>query len=236
MKTITKYLLVAAASLFASCAVHHSDIDTDLVIVLDRTDKLSLYPTAEAITSQLGLPNNPWQGIRIRVTYISDKDLNQTTVVELAKENEWTGNKEIRAATIAHFKIQLVKCFAAMRPIATLPRSIIYRAVIKQANNLAASTAQNKYLLVYSNLVENSEVSFYDRRTVDALRRYPSIIQKQLDKDASIATLRGVNIWLLYDPVSYADNNNYMFITAFYQHVFEARKATVKVANQFLVR
>jgi hypothetical protein len=116
MKPIIQYALPVLLFLWsAGCTPQSTTIDVDIAIICDITDPMVAYPNPEEITSQLGLTANPWQGVRITVTYISDKNINDVQVVTLDAENRWTGNTTLRKA-----KIQ--------KAVSTVPSSEIWQA------------------------------------------------------------------------------------------------------------
>jgi hypothetical protein len=235
MKHSTSYFLTAVTCACLACNTRQHTIDTDMTLVIDRTDNVILHPTADGIISQLGLQDSPWQGIRIKLTYVSDLDINPTTVIALEKENEWDGNLTVRRAKVQRFKNQLRECLQKMRRADTCQHSIIYRTIARQASNLVASTATKKYLLVWSNLRENSDINFYNPQTISLLKTSPQSIQQHLEATCPSFKLKGIQVWLLYNPTSYRDNNSYMPLAGFYQHLLEVHGATVHVDSKFLV-
>ena len=234
MKTIIKYVFLFACCLGCSCNPERASFDTEIAIVFDETDPLAAqYPTSEAITGPLGLHDNPWQGVRVTFTYISDKDVNEAETVTLQPENQWMGNIAIRKAEVSRFIGQLRHQLAAMKPAGICAHSIIFRTIAAQANRLALFGASHKLLLVYSDLVENSDLSFYDRRALEQVTQHPDKIISSLERTAPINNLSGIGVWLLYEPASYGDNNTYMKIAHLYRQVFTSKGAVTHIANTF---
>eukprot|EP01039_Chlorochromonas_danica_P016474 gene16474-19480_t len=145
-----------------SCNTSPAIPDTDIAMLIDQTDTMTSYPSADGVTAPLGLQQNPWQGVRVRLAAITDKDINETTVISLDKESEWSGNRIIRMARVQRFKRQLAAQLATMKANHPCQHSIVFRTVARQAKALAASPCRNRYLLVWSDLYENDEVNFYD--------------------------------------------------------------------------
>jgi hypothetical protein len=232
MKTITKYILLTVCVLSAGCTQQPAPIDVDMAIIRDITDPMVAVPNVEDITAPLGLKANPWQSIRIHVTTISDKDINDVSVVTLEAENRWTGNITLRKATIEQFKKRLAQCLA-ITPNKTLPYSIVYRAVARQANSLAISTARKRYLLVYSDLRENSNLNFYNPETVELVCRNPALVAKKLTDNKALPDLSGVQVYLLYSPASYRQNEVYMPIAHLYEQIYTAHHALLYIQSQF---
>jgi hypothetical protein len=236
MKFTIKYIpLFIALWLLISCDDNKLLFDTDITIIVDKTDRMTAYPTADEITGQLGLKDNPWQGLRITTTYISDKDINDVTVLTLEAENEWSGNIMLRKAKIQHFIKQLQRSLTAMVNTGTCPYSIIYRTIARQANRLMSSQAHSKLLLVYSDLYENGpDLTFYDSKVLTRMQNNPQSIATQLGPTAPLRPLKGLQLWLIYNPSSFKQNNGYMVIAGFYQHLFNAHGAEAHIANKFV--
>jgi hypothetical protein len=236
MKTTMKYIPLFIALLpCTGCATTKEPFDTDIAIVVDKTDRMTTYPTADEIISQLGLKDDPWQGVRITATYISDRDINDLTVLTLEAENEWSGNVIVRKAKIQRFVKQVQRCLTAMQYNGTCPYSIIYRTVARQANRLSTSKAKRKLLLVYSDLYENDvDLNFYDPKVIHRLKTTPQSIITQLEANAPLKPLKGLQLWLIYNPTSFKQNNDYMVIAGFYEHLFMAHGAVTHIANKFI--
>ncbi|HZY40337.1 MAG TPA: hypothetical protein VFE53_26985 [Mucilaginibacter sp.] len=236
MKFTIKYIpLFIALWLLISCDDNKPLFDNDITIIVDKTDRMTAYPTADEITGQLGLKDNPWQGLRITTTYISDKDVNDVTVLTLEAENEWSGNIMMRKAKVQHFIKQLQRCLTAMVNTGTCPYSIIYRTIARQANRLMISPAHSKLLLVYSDLKENDvDLNFYDSKVMTRIQKNPQSVVTQLEATARLKPLNGLQLWLIYNPVSFTQNNTYMSIAGFYQHLFSANGAEIHIANKYV--
>lgn len=236
MKSAIKYIPLFIALLpYSSCTETTSVFDIEMAIVVDKTDRMSIYPTADEIISQLELKDNPWQGVRITATYISDRDVNDVTVLQLDAENEWSGNMMIRKAKIKHFVKGLQECLSAMKYSGTCPYSIVYRTVARQANRLAASNSNKKFLLIYSDLYENTaDMSFYDPKIITRLQQHPQSIEAQFEATVPLGSLSGLNVWLIYNPANYRENSAYMAIANFYQRLFTEHGAVTHIANKFM--
>jgi len=234
MKTmLTSLCLVALLALPTSCTDPGKLLDYDITVLLDVTDGMAAYPTSGEIESQLNLKAQPWQSVRVSVTYVSDKDINDATAVTLEGGNEWTGNLPQRRATIERFRQQLASSLA-VKANAKLPYSIVYRAVATAANELAASTAAKRWLIVASDLREHTPyLSFYDSQTLSRLQNEPQAIARQLEAIMPLKRLDGIQMWLLYDPANYGDSESYTRIANFYKGVFEAHGAVTHIANKF---
>ncbi|HVW95758.1 MAG TPA: hypothetical protein VHA56_07305 [Mucilaginibacter sp.] len=234
MKKLIIYMTLSAALAGTACTVNSKTYDVETRVIIDATDRLAAYPTADEIIDPLNLKNYPWQGCKISCTYISDLDVNTTTVFTLERQNEWSGNIVTRRAQIRSFTKKLQRCLSAMRPTESRQHSIIYRTIARQCNQLAASTAKKRYCLVFSDLMENSTtMNFYRPETTNKLHKDPRPIQRRLEQAVPVTSLRGLDVWLLYSPGSYHANNTYMDVAEFYQGLLSGHGAAVHIANRF---
>jgi hypothetical protein len=235
MKTSIKYYLLAAQfALPTACAAQGPAYEKDIAIIVDVTDKMASFPTADEIMPKLGLNENPYQGIRITATTICDRDITEIKVLTLPAESKWTGNRTLRKEKIRRFSAELNKCLAAIRYGGKRAYTIAYRTIARQANRLAASTAATRWLLVYSDLNENDgNLNFYDPGTLSRLQKEPQGIATQLDADAPLKSLKGLQVWLVYDPVTFSKNNDYMAVARFYERLFAGRGAVTRISTKF---
>lgn len=217
------------------CSPSESAQNIEVAIVIDKTNQMPAFPDAKEIVSQLGLTANPWPGIKITATYASDRDINDVMEVTLDAENQWSGNLDLRKAQIKLLTRQLQQCLDSMRYAGACPHSIVYRAIARQANRLADSNTAQRYLLVYSDLVENDiNLNFYNPQTLARLKASPGSIEKQLTAELLLKSLKGLQVWFIYSPASFAQNNSYMLIADYYSRLFSVHGAIPHVASKFM--
>lgn len=233
-QTIITSLLLAAC-LWQGCGTGaQAPVTTAMTAVFDRTDSIRNFPNAQTLLSPLNLAQDKFQGIHIVLTTISDKDVNARTILDLKPENEWTGNVVERDDDIRRFVMQVQRALDSMRNMPACSHSIVYRAIAREANALAARRAGNKYLVVFSDLYEaDDSINFYHKSVLQRIRQHPDTVAAQLEKSLPVQPLAGLKVWLLYDPKSFADNNAFMPVATMYQRMLERHGATVHVATQF---
>jgi|SRR6185312_12327430 len=223
--------ILLIACLCTACGTEPARDDKEFVILYDQSDPLKVTPQFDEICTQLGLKQDAWQGIRVKITTVTDKDINKVQLFTLAKADRLYGNSTMRNAEVERFKQKLRKALQEIPASGTLEHSIIYRAMAKHLNLLARSTATRKQVIIYSDLYENSDVSFYDPATFQLLQAHPEAIRRKLEKTVVLGKLSGIQVWLMYDPESYEANNNYMTIANFYKRWLESKGATVRIEN-----
>jgi hypothetical protein len=232
MKILNNYLWLMM-SISLGCGTDPTLIDKAITIAIDRTDPLLLYPNAEAISAQLGLKQDMWQGIEVMVIFMQDTDSGESKRITLARESKWTGNTTIRKAKVEQFKKELGVALAPIKRSGSLGHSIIYRNIAKGLTALAACQATKKYLLVYSDLMENDQLNFYKPYTIDRIRKDPDSVRQRLEQIAAIPDLSGIQVWLLYQLPSYEANNSYRDVAHFYTQLLEAKGAVLHIENTF---
>ncbi|MDB5124816.1 MAG: hypothetical protein JWP94_2945 [Mucilaginibacter sp.] len=206
--------------------------DQSLTILWDKTGRLQLYPKAENISPELNLKENIWQGVSIIITSISDQDVNDRKFVTLPAENQWVGTEAIRLAKINHFNRDLQNALADS--IASpLGHSIVYRTILKELSTLANSQSKNRYIAIYSDMMEHSDVDFYNAETFQLLRANPDRIKKELERSGQLPSLSGIQVWLIYNPRTYDANNSYMVVARFYKQLLESHGAIVHIEHSF---
>lgn len=232
IQTLCNRIAVLIVLLCASCNNASNQYDKELVILIDRSDPLRVNPNADEIISKLGLKQDIWQSVRVLVSYVSDKDINAGKLIELAHASRFTGNKQLRGAEVEHFKKELQAFLKDTHMRGSLTHSIIYRTIAKHLNVLSASNAKEKLFLIFSDLKENNaDISFYNPTTLAQLHSKPETIRKELNKGITLNKLSGIQVWLIYDPVSFEENNTYMPIAQLYRQILESKGARVHIEN-----
>ena len=150
-------------------------------------------------------------------------------------ENSWYSSKPIREAKIAKFKADLHQKLGVLVNGAngSEGHSIIYRSLARYLALLVSRPAKYKALIVYSDLLENDEISFYDPNIFNKLKKRPLDIQKQLEREMPLSDLITINVFMVYDPQSYYDNNRFMTCSEFFGKLFRSKHAWVHTEPSF---
>jgi|GEM_PF-4410149 len=233
MRTIVVVLLITISLFIAGCESHTARYDAALSMAVDQTDVLNQYPTAEQLLLPLGLKDNPNRGIIICIKPLTDRDINPQFTFALERQNALTGNDQLREALIHRLIKRVQKCLDSLRPQKPMSHSVIFRPVTEQANSLLTISAEKRYLLLISDLNENATVSFYNKHILYDLQHHPDKIGRELERDAPLKKLTGMDLWLLYRPNSYIDNRPYQIVSGFYKQVFEQHGANCHIDQNF---
>lgn len=226
---IHKLLPILSVILFLGCTTKNDTPQSEAIVLIDRTDPLSGYPTEEEICRMLNVTNDCYGEIKLTLGWISDKDVDMEEMIHLSPDSKLTSNAAIRAGAIKKFRNEIAEALVRFRPNDTMqcPKSIILRSVVNSLNRLSESKAENRFCAVFSNLKENSFISFYDPRTLsmplDTLR---AIVRSEV----ALNNLNGITVWFIHQPDSYEANSIYMKIAeGLYKPWLESLHAKVEI-------
>lgn len=225
MRYLLKSLRMLILVLF-SCQSTTDTTDNDFVILVDITDPLTVKPRIDHLPEC-----EIWQSMRVEVAIISDKDINQIKVFNLPSENSLTGVTSTRKAKLSRFKSEINSYLASVSGAESqnLHHSIIYRQLAKSLNDISKRKSANKQVFVYSNLIENEEVSFLDPKTMSLASNNPRHLDSIFENTAQLSNLAGVSVQIIYSPKSFEDNTRYRVISNYFKHLFENKQANVTI-------
>lgn len=227
MKSFRNFIL---SLLFLACSNTQNN-DTLICILVDTTDPFSFQLNKIDVVSLSGLDENPWQSVTIEFSTLSNIDINPIHSVTIPSENSWVGNKQMRIHKLEKFKNEVQIALQNLTPDTSLDHSIIYRIMATKLNDLAKYKTANRNLIILSDLMENSQISFYDKTTFALLTSNPKELETRLQKECKLDNLGGLQVWFLFKPNGYEQNNTYMTVANFYKHLFESKGALVHISN-----
>lgn len=209
---------------------------TIISVLIDRTNEMILKPDTTTLVILSGINAAKWEGSRVEVSLISDKDINNVYTANIVDENAWYGNSSIRDARIQKFKNEIRNCIRKIYrdSIVELDHSIIWKTVATKLNQIAKSAYSKKVCLVYSDLLENGLLNFYDPKTRFTIIQHPELIKKEFLKLSPIADYSGIEIHLMFSPSNYDENNLYMAIVRIYKDILEEHHAIVFVESNIV--
>lgn len=159
------YIIIAVFILFVlGCHDSKYQYQTSLMLLLDHTDSVPVYPTGKEISALLEYSQNPWKGSQVGITTITDKDINTWELINIKTEDEILGNKNKRLLKIDHFEHTIDTTLQTFKnlPNKVCNHSIIYRPIVSALNTLTKTTAERKICIISSNFYENNNtLNFY---------------------------------------------------------------------------
>jgi hypothetical protein len=231
MKTLLSIILiVAVVILIVSCTSHTSSY-MEVVLVRDITDSFLSQPKLEEITPLFGLENNQWQGAKFRFVDISDVSYNHVYETSINSENKWFSNEFKRRKKVKTFYAGVSQILnTSEKETVGKNNSAVYAPIAQELNRLSQSPSQNKVLLIYSDLMENTnDMSFYDMQKFDLLKTNPDSISKYFEAQVPLLNLQGIKIYLVFQPNGMAEDEQFKMVSNFYKKLFESKGATVEI-------
>jgi len=236
MKTTIVIILVLITTMASVLGIRHvvSTIPTitEVTVMRDITDTLVVGPKIGELRSLYNLESSPWRGASFRFVDITNVTYNQTIEKVIPPENKWLGNEFDRKKKIKQFYFEISQILSSTLPEKNgKENSSIFAPVAKELNRLSRSSAKERVLVVYSDLLENTkEFSFYDRKNLDQLRVDENAIRDYFINLTPLNDLEGISIHLLYQPKNNQADERYKLVSRFYQHLFESKGATVWIS------
>ena len=232
-------LLLAVGTAVVACyrALHVPPRQTAVVVLRDVTDSFAAHPNAGELLALFDLRGaQPWSGARLRVSSITDVSHNRVSEARLDPANKWLSNELERGRHIERFEADVVRIVDNSGAVGTgKNHSSVFYAVAQQLTYLSGSGADAGILIVYSDLMENTpELSFYDTRVLAALRERPDEVVRAWEGRLGPATLAGIDVYLIHQPASAADDAAYQTVSGFYRQLLEGKGARVTVSANLL--
>jgi hypothetical protein len=206
----------------------------DAVVFIDVTEPLLAWPNATEVISLFGLDNDNMQGVTLTVSELNDVSYNKQTVFALTVGGTvLTTNRFERTRETEAFISEVDTYFESLArdTMVGRPRSSLYMPLARELNRLAASKADNRVLVIYSDLMENSsQVSFYAPQTRTQLQYAPDTVTAALERLAPLADLSGIRIYIMYQPEDPAADDTFRLVSGFFRSHFEQHGATVSIS------
>ena len=145
--------------LFTACTKFNTKPETtEISVIVDITDPLTSKPKPEDIMSLINLNDNIWKGADFRLLYITNVSFNPMYEARIEPENEWLGNKFQRADKVKKFYADINKIISNTdAETVGKDNSSVYFPIAKELNNLRQNKTTTKVMLIYSDLMENTD-------------------------------------------------------------------------------
>lgn len=235
MKTfiiLTLALLTTLASVYViQKSVSKLPTTTEVTVMRDITDTLVSEPNLDDIKVIYNLESSPWNGAVFRFVDITDVTYNHTYEKRIMPENEWMGNEFDRSKKVKEFYKDIAQILDTTLPKTKgKKKSSIYLPIVTELNRLKESTSDNKTLLIYSDLTENTNTfSFYDKNNIEKLRTNDKSTEDYFLNLTPLHDLEGVRIFLIYQPKNHKSDEDFTLIATFFKTQFEKKGAIVQI-------
>lgn len=231
MKTIITILItIAIIALIIACNSQNQST-TEIVVLHDITDMHIAQPNAEEMLSLFDLQNK-WNGGVFQFTDLTDVSYNQTKQAKLEPQDKWLSNEFDREKELNKFKNDVTEIINNEAKDKTEKiNSAIYFPIANELNKLKNSKSQKRILIVYSDLMENTEeLSFYKKNDFEKLKTNPEQIREIFEKQITLDSLNGIEVYFIYQPAENNNDQKFQIISGFYKKLLEDKGAKVKIS------
>lgn len=233
----TVFLLGLGLGLAAcSPSNNHGGNTKHISTLVDHTDVMKQYPTADGVIKFAGLDGNKYMGLTVEVRAITDVTNNPVERLELPPENELSSNSRIRGARVRKYTERLDSVFTGFMPHnkgeATRGHSVIYQNLVRSVRDMKEDGCTDCILLAFTDGLHNEDgLNFTSPRVQKLLRENPDSVQQTLLRRETIEDklMENVRIYIIYESTSYENNRLVTTAGTFWERMFEKYGATVSV-------
>ncbi len=239
-----KLLIVGAIYLTGFFTYHYFDYidslknDTESVVFVDQTDELTTHISGDQITALIDVDNHQWSTHTVWVEAITNYNYDNLNKITLSKAIRVTGNPFKRKREVKHFMEQLDSSLNTLYETnMSISKSCIYEPVMRELNRLSKSKAHHKYMVINSDLAENSEIfSVYRSNDCIELQKHPDKIIEKLRNRIESEDLNGIMVHFVYKPKNDEDNRRFILMVKLYREILESNGAVVSIGTTLIHR
>lgn len=230
MRSRFKIISICFLALLFSCeAIENST--TAVTVMVDRTDTRITEPTREQVITASGLDTNPGCGILFTYQNIGDMDFNPEINLELVK-GSFLDNTLQRKNDVKKFyqKLDTVINLNNAKEYSYNTSSVLLPLVV-QLQKLKKKNANNKVLILYSDLQEFSDVfNVYKPQSSKLLLENPNKVALEIkDKMGIDHDFSNITLMLSFYPQTRDQNRRYKGMLKVYQLLFQETGLNIKV-------
>jgi len=230
IKTIAGILLLSALVFLAYPA--DKTTTTAVVDISDVTDDFLLKPNLQDVLVLYSFDQSKWNGADFRFSDITQVSFNRVQHAKIEAENEWRSNRFLRENKIKQVQKKIADILTqAQQATAGQNNSSVYYPLAQELNRLAQIKADKKYMLIYSDLMENSNLSFYKKDILKKLNENPEEVRNILESNIKLQSLDGITIFFLFQPNNIKEDERYKIASKFFKDFFESKGAKVEITT-----
>jgi hypothetical protein len=236
MKTV---IFIIVCLCLASCDGQFNSFlkpgDTTAISVLrDDTDSNLTRPNSEII-NLYGISNARLRdGYVYRDRAISDVSLQHVKQEYIKPATYLNSDDNSRVAELKAFKAHVIHYIDSLVGVPYKPKgnSLVYQAIISELTNLQQTGAANKYMIIYSDMLQNSdEFSFYKSKDFEEAKLHPEKVVTRFEKMGAMPNLTGIKIYIINNPHSYADEKKFDVAISVFKLLVEQKHGELIVAS-----
>ncbi len=199
-------------------------------ILYDITDPLLAVPDADELVSAMDIAD-PDKTIIIRYANLTDVDYNK--VRELVRPQRQMGllaNEVSEKKKQRQFERDVRALFGERDSLGPAPNSSVFLPIVNELRYLASLPREyTKQVIIYSNLMENSDlISFYRPQDIYLLDHRPEILlERFMEKTKGLPPISNIHVQVIFIPRDQAENARFRNIAVLYQKVFDGLKIPI---------
>lgn len=232
-----KALVIIIVSLVATvvgigAAYYTPAASTDVIVLHDVTDSIIAKPDSAQLIAFLNA-SHKWDGINFTLSSISDVSISKTQKVFIPAQSRWLGNEIKRTRDLKEFYTRVQELLARSSDDSIgRKQTSVYLPMVTSLTSLAKSSSNKKVLIVYSDLMENTnEVSFYDPHTLSELKSKREAVMDGLGASMHLPSLAGVGVVFVFQPNNTSEDYAYRIVSGFYKSMLENKGAHVIITS-----
>ena len=210
---------------------HTTNDKSEVTAVSDRTDNFIVRPNTNEILPMFDFTNHPYDEAEFRFIEITNLNIATVRQAQIGKMPLYDRNKYRRQNKIKAFTTKIDTIISASENITPgKDKSAIYNPIAKELNRMSASNATTKILLIYSDMMENTDkITFYDNNILQSIKSQPDKMRQYFESQTKLNNLNGIKIFIIYQPNNTEDDNAFSIVSGFYKQFFESKGATVEI-------
>jgi hypothetical protein len=246
MKAFYTSLLFVSLGVFSFVGCHDTEAkglfknspSTAVTLLYDNTNVMGAKPNITEILELFNFNNEDiYNGYSLQIRLLSTINLTNVSKISIQAQNKLTGEQLKRVADIKQFRSKIANLISEIgkEKIQDEGSSVIYRTLAEELNNLAENKSEEKTVVVYSDMTENSaDGNFYQTESIKELKSNPQAVIKRLQQTQPLKNLHGIKVYVVFKPRSYSEEQRFSAIMNMYRIMLEAKGATVKVAANLI--
>ncbi len=198
-----------------------SDITDTGLLQVDSSELLGFYGIADATL---------YKGYIFRSRVISESEEKKVMQLNIKPANYLTSDEQERIAVLKNFQSQISREVRRLEAEKITPRkhSMVYQAILKEAQCLAASSATSRTMVITSDLDENADgFSFYDKSDFALARDEPEQAANRIEQAGKLPSLKGIDVYIVHRPSDYKEQLRYQISSRVFQTLLSRRGANV---------
>lgn len=218
--------------LFAACTDVPERKQTVIATIVDMTEEMQARPTVEEIFPLFGLEEDKWNGAQYIQRSLTDVSVTPRIVQTLAPGgNRLRSSSYTRDTQVLTFKDSVAHAIEGIKADTVgHEQSSVYLPLAETLNSLAESTAEQRIVLVYSDMLEHtSRTNFYSKKTFVELKTQPEKVKVALLSQAPLKRLDGITVYIVNSPKNPKSDELFRVSSTFFKSFLSDHGATVHI-------